>query len=118
VLVLEDDRDLEPVFRAALRRIGRGIRLDWATGSGAAIALLNRISYDVVVADEMLAEGSGLEAKRWLESYKPAMPFAMVSAAPLVKELARKEGGTVPFLPKPFSLDELHRLLVRLLHNG
>lgn len=118
VLVLEDDQDLEPVFRVALRRIGRDIRLDWATGSSAAIRLLSRNSYDGVVADQMLTDGSGLAAKHWLEQFMPAMPFAMVSAAPLTTELARKQGGTIPFLPKPFSIDELHRLLARLLHNG
>jgi DNA-binding NtrC family response regulator len=114
VLVVEDDRDLEPVFRRVLRTIDPALQLDWTGGSPEAIRLLCRHSYRWVVADYLLDEGSGTAVKRWMDFFRPRVPFAMISGNQLPAELVRSQGRAVPFLPKPFSWNQLRGFLEQL----
>jgi DNA-binding response OmpR family regulator len=114
VLVVEDDLDLEPVFRRVLHAVDPELRLLWAKSAREAIQLLQGRPVGFVVADYMLGDMPGSQVQRWLERHAPQVPFAMISALPLSAELLRSDGTRVPFLPKPFSLDALVQFLTRL----
>jgi DNA-binding response OmpR family regulator len=117
VLVVEDDADLEPIFRRVLHSIDPELRLLWARSAGEAIRLLQGRPVGFVVADYMLGDAPGSQVQRWLERQAPKVPFAMISALPLSTELLRSDGTRVPFLPKPFSVDSLIQFLTRLRHT-
>ena len=105
--MVEDDLDLEPVFRRVLHAVDPELRLVWARSAREAIQLLQGRPVGFVVADYMLGDALGSQVQRWLERHDPKVPFAMISALPLSAELLRADGTRVPFLPKPFSVDSL-----------
>ncbi len=113
-LIIDDDTDLRPIFRRALRRLDPRIRMDWARGVEEGLALIRRRKPDYVVIDYLLEDGSGLAVKRWLDTLAPQLPYAMISAVPLRSELSEDEGGEIRFLPKPFSMDQLAGFLSEL----
>jgi DNA-binding response OmpR family regulator len=117
VLIVEDDLDLEPVFRKVLHAIDPELRLLWARSAREGIQLLQGRPVGIVVADYMLGDAPGSQVQRWLERHSPEVPFAMISALPLSAELLRSDGTRIPFLPKPFSLDALVQFLTRLRHT-
>jgi DNA-binding NtrC family response regulator len=114
VLVVEDDLDLEPVFRSVLHTLDPDLRLVWARSAREAIQRLQGRPVGFVVADYLLGDAPGSQVQRWLERHSPEVPFAMISALPLSAELLRADGTRVPFLPKPFSVEALIQLLTRL----
>ena len=114
VLVVEDDLDLEPVFRRVLHAVDPELRLLWARSAREAIQLLQGRPVAFVVADYLLGDAPGSQVQRWLERHRPKVPFAMISALPLSSELLRADGTRVPFLPKPFSVEALIQFLARL----
>jgi DNA-binding response OmpR family regulator len=117
VLVVEDDLDLEPVFRKVLHAVDPELRLLWARSAREGIQLLQGRPVGLVVADYMLGDAPGSQVQRWIERHAPSVPFAMISALPLTDELLRSDGTRVPFLPKPFSLEALIQFVIRLRHS-
>jgi DNA-binding NtrC family response regulator len=118
VLVVEDDLDLEPVFRRVLHAVDPELRLLWARSAREAIQLLQGRPVGFVVADYLLGDAPGSQVQRWLERHSPGVPFAMISALPLSAELLRADGTRIPFLPKPFSVEALIQFLARLRHTS
>jgi DNA-binding NtrC family response regulator len=118
VLVVEDDLDLEPVFRRVLHAVDPELRLLWARSAREAIQMLQGRPVGFVVADYLLGDAPGSQVQRWLERHNPKVPFAMISALPLSAELLRSDGTRVPFLPKPFTVEALIQFLARLRHTA
>ncbi len=117
-LVVDDDLDLRAAFAVALRRVDPNLGLDWATSVQGAIEKLVKRPYEFVVADYLLDDGVGIEVKRWVDRFEPGLPLAIVSAFPFSQELVRRGGPEVPFLAKPFALQELRDLLATLRESA
>jgi DNA-binding NtrC family response regulator len=117
-LIVDDDLDLRGAFAVALRRVDPALRLDWATSVRGAIEQLAKRPYEFVVADYLLDDGVGIEVKRWVDRFEPGLPFAIVSVFPFSQEIVRRGGRAVPFLAKPFAIQELHELLAKLRESA
>lgn len=114
-LVVEDDVDLQEVFRRVVASIEPSIRLDWAVSFGQAVQMLQNNHYDFAVVDYLLVDGSsGLALRRWCKVHRPFLPFAMISAVPIATEIRRNAEPPCAFLPKPFSPRELKQFLLRV----
>ena len=111
LLVVEDDRDMRPIFGAIVDSFASHLLLDWAESVPIAMDRMNRQTYDLVVADFLLDGcGSGLTLKNWCDYNHPTTRFVMMSAFPIAEALV---GANPPsaFLRKPFTLAQLRRFL-------
>jgi DNA-binding response OmpR family regulator len=116
MLVVEDDRDLEPVLRRVVHSIRSDVSVDWAGDVQTARTLLGSRFYDVVLVDQCLGEGGsglGLRARCWEK--QPQAIFAVMSAWPLSDYLHSVGGAGTPFLRKPFAPSECRAFLRSLL---
>lgn len=113
-LVVEDDEDLRPLFERTLHELDPELRVDWAASVTEAVEMLRRHEHELVVADYLLDDGTGLLVKRWIELRAPQTPFGMVSAYRVHAGGEPGEGRGFAFLPKPFGRGELRAFLGEL----
>lgn len=113
-IIVDDDEDLRPLFERALRVLDPELRLDWAVSVSEAVELLRRYDHELVVADYVLGDGTGLLVKRWIDLRAPDKPFGMISAYRVCTEALYVGGPGIPFLAKPFSRGELWSFLETL----
>jgi len=110
ILVVED----EEIMRNSLR--------DWLTDNGyqvetvedgeAALASVAQREFDLLILDLRLPGKDGIEVLRQARATKPQLKGIIITAYPSVQTAveAIKEGA-VEYLPKPFDLDELDRII-------
>jgi len=106
VLVVEDDHGFAQILRRRLVQEGFGVRV---VGDGeAALELLARARFDVVVLDLLLPGIDGFEVCRRLRHNRCWVPVVMVTALGGIDD--RMQGfalGADDYLVKPFVLQEL-----------
>jgi len=106
VLVVEDD----PVLQNGLT-VGLGIHGITAEGVGTcadALAALGTTTFDGVVLDVMLPDGSGFDVLRELRQRNDAVPVLLLTALDAVADRIRGlDNGADDYLGKPFDLDEV-----------
>jgi two-component system phosphate regulon response regulator PhoB len=111
LLLIEDDSSLGATLKERLER--EGYKVDWTETLEAGRAKLLVKSFDLVILDVNLPDGSGFELGRALKKETTA-PFIFVSA--MTSAPHRLEGyeiGAEEYIPKPFHLKEL---LLRVKH--
>lgn len=106
ILVVDDDRGLLPMICLALKEEG------WEVVPALNLGEAKRAGggWDAVVADINLPNGDGRE----LRALWPGVPFLLISGAP-IDEPDEVKQGTVPFLPKPFTITQLRDAVQGLL---
>jgi two-component system, OmpR family, alkaline phosphatase synthesis response regulator PhoP len=109
VLVVEDEIQLSKTLAVALKHLGLQSRFS-TTLQGARAEIKKQIP-DLVLLDRMLPDGDGLSLCREIRlSTRGAKPMVLILSA-RGETLDRVEGledGADDYLPKPFSIDELH----------
>ena len=110
ILVVDDDAAIRLVVTEALRRDGHEVR---AVGSLAERArLLESWSPAALITDVILPDGNGLDNIPAIISQRPDMPIIILSAQNTLSTTVRAtEQGAFEYLPKPFDLDELCRVV-------
>jgi len=106
ILVVEDDAAQARALCRLLR--ARGHRpVVVADVAAASAALLDR-SFDLVVADVRLPDGTGLEVLAHAHTRDPGLPVVIMTAAPTVETATEAlENGALRYLTKPVVIDEL-----------
>ena len=112
ILVADDDDSVRTVLGHALRRAGYGVRSTdrietlwhWVSeGAG-----------DLVVTDVVLPDGDGLDLIPRIRDRRSDLKIIVISAhKTLMTALRAAEQGAFEYLPKPFDLDELLRVVAR-----
>lgn len=107
VLLLEDDRELAPVLRAALER--RGMVVDLAmTLADAREALISGAPYAVALLDRRLPDGDGVDLLADVARLREPPATVMLTALDEVRDRVRGlDAGADDYLAKPFEMDEL-----------
>lgn len=79
VLVVDDEPD---VLASLTHLVGciEGVSIEAAPTLATAMALLDGKAFDLVISDERLPDGSGLELLRWVGAARPATGLVLVSA--------------------------------------
>lgn len=106
VLLVDDDDGVCQVVASGLGE--DHFAVDRASTVGQALRLLNTRSYDALVLDLLLPDGSGLTVARALRSAGSDLPIIMLTARDSVDQ--RVEGlthGADDYLCKPFAVQEL-----------
>jgi DNA-binding response OmpR family regulator len=114
VLVVEDESINREVMAEAL--MDAGFRVDEADSADEALRLLETDGYQLLVTDiHMPGRMDGIDLARQAHTVHPQMPIVFVTGRPDV--LARLKGSGIPggLLAKPFGLEELVRVVSRLI---
>jgi CheY-like chemotaxis protein len=98
VLLAEDD----PEQRSAIAEIlsGAGFEVDAVGGGREAISRLEGTSFDAVLSDWQMPEGSGIELYAWVSSRRPELLGSLVFLTGGDVTAVRTEVAPVPVLPK------------------
>jgi DNA-binding NtrC family response regulator len=117
VLVVDDEPDVEPLFRQQFRREVRdGLRLDFALSAETALNVLDRqVVEDIIllISDINMPGMSGLDLLLVVKTRRPDLPVFMISAygdADTVN--TARERGAEQFLTKPVDFAKLRRDIV------
>jgi two-component system nitrogen regulation response regulator GlnG len=114
ILVVDDDAAIRMVVREALRRDGHVV--ETAASLAEQTAAMARFAPQVLVTDVVLPDGDGLDYVPRLLSAYPGMPIIVLSAQNTLATAVRAtERGAFEYLPKPFDLGELSRVVADAL---
>jgi CheY-like chemotaxis protein len=112
ILLVEDNGDLRDITSALLRKIGYEVEAV-ATLMSARDKASER-TFDVVIADIRLPDGSGLELMPLLRVHNAKLSGIAVSGADFDADAAMQAGFAV-HLRKPFAFPELSAALQRVM---
>ncbi|MGF7162790.1 two-component system OmpR family response regulator [Rhodoligotrophos appendicifer] len=106
ILVVDDDKEIRTLLGRYL--VGQGFKVSVAADRHECEKMLDTGSFDLIVLDVMLPDGSGLEICRDLRNRRPAPAVILLTA--LKEEVDRIVGlelGADDYLAKPFNPREL-----------
>jgi len=106
VLLVEDDEILGDAVKTHVHRQGHAV--DWALSRDEAEASLAAATYDLVLLDLRLPDGSGLDILNALRARRDEMPVIIMTAHDKVSDrIAGLNAGADDYLVKPVDLGEL-----------
>jgi DNA-binding response OmpR family regulator len=83
------------------------------------MARIHAEAIDLVILDRWFADEDGLDLCRTLRSQVPDLPVVFLSGAAHPDDLERAtEAGCSAYLAKPCDIDELARVINRLMREG
>ena len=110
ILIVEDNKDLARSMQDFL--VGEHYICEWASSYNEALEKMSLYTYDCILLDIMLPDGSGLELLKHLKSEKIDSGILIISARnALDDKINGLEGGADDYITKPFHLPELHARL-------
>ena len=110
VMIVEDDEPLARTIEAALA--GRAEQVKICRRASDAIARLSRLNPDVILLDVSLPDGTAFDVLREVAAIEPQpMVIAMSGSARADESFRLAQLGVRWYLPKPFTLDQLHAAL-------
>ncbi|MCA9520604.1 MAG: PAS domain-containing protein [Myxococcales bacterium] len=115
VLVIDDEPTIVSFFEEYLRSIGGAV--DSADRVESAMRKLAQGSYDLVICELKLPDGSGLDLFARRSATEPNLSLRFMLSTGLIPDAATQaitDAHQIPILQKPFTLDELHAALAKL----
>ena len=111
ILLVEDDRSLGSTLTERLQK--EGFETAWKTTLTAATEAFEDRSWDLVILDVGLPDGSGFDLARRIKSVSSTPIMFMTAMSSAENRLEGFEIGADEFIPKPFHLKEL---FIRVRH--
>jgi DNA-binding NtrC family response regulator len=110
LLIVEDDSSVRILLGRALA--GDGVTIAEAGNAEEAQRIARARRPDVVIADVVMPGRSGIDLRRDLTQSHPGLPVILISgySPEQVAEFAARTPAT-SFLPKPFTISELRRMV-------
>jgi len=114
VLVADDDPNMQLAIKAALQRGGYDATI---VGDGkAALGKLDQEAFDIIISDQRMPEMTGDALLAVLRQRADAPPLVMITAhGTITQAVEAMQQGAADFLMKPFSSEELIRIVERVL---
>jgi DNA-binding NtrC family response regulator len=114
VLIVEDEADMCLLLNILLN--GKEMELDHVKSLAAAQAYLDETQPDVVLLDNKLSDGFGVDFISYIKKTYPSVKVIMITGYdPSVSDVAL-ENGADTFLEKPFTKDKLYQSIKSLLN--
>lgn len=114
ILVVDDDEQMQLALSANLGRAGYEVVV--CSNGREGLAAMEAGSFDLVVSDQIMPEMSGLEMLRAAEEKGLGVPVIMITAYGTISQAVEAmQNGAADFIAKPFSGDELLRVIERVL---
>jgi PAS domain S-box-containing protein len=106
ILVIDDEESIRFTFERFLRAAGHIVAT--ATGCVEALARLDETSFDVVFADIILEDGTGIDILREIKARGLTCPVVMITGDPGVKTATDSiRLGAFDYIPKPVNQESL-----------
>lgn len=117
ILIVEDDKDLNPLIATYLRV--SGYECDQAYDGVEGLELFSKGSYDLILSDIMMPRMDGFALARKVREINEDIPFIFLSAKDdkLSKQVGYKI-GIDDYITKPFDLDELILKITAILRRS
>ncbi len=117
VLVVDDDAQLQTVFKQFLKKAGFG-RIVVGTGAEA-ISCVERQRFDLVFLDLQLPDISGDEVYVRIKEMQPDLPVVIITGYPDSEMMSRiLRNGAVMMIQKPIDFSQLNSTVKQLGHKG
>ena len=112
ILIADDDRAIRTVLAQALGRLGHDVR---TTGHAATLGRwVADGDGDLVITDVVMPDENGLDLIPRIRKLRPELRIIVMSAQnTLLTAVKATERGAFEYLPKPFDLNELIRVVER-----
>ncbi|WP_372021008.1 nitrogen regulation protein NR(I) [Tistrella mobilis] len=116
ILVADDDRSICTVLHQALSRAGHTVR---TTGTAASLwRMVEDGDGDLVITDVVMPDENALDLLPRIKRLRPNLPVIVMTAQKtLLTAVKATERGAFEYLPKPFDLNELLRIVQRALNT-
>jgi DNA-binding response OmpR family regulator len=116
LLVIEDERDLAALIRAAMEQAG--FTTDHAATALAAASHLGATSYDAAILDLGLPDSDGFQLLRQLRRHNTSLPVLILTARDAPEDrVTGLDSGADDYLVKPFHMPELIARIRALLRR-
>jgi two-component system, OmpR family, response regulator len=112
ILVVEDQGEIALVLDMALNK-GQ-LDMDYVNSLLAADEYLQKQQPSLIILDNKLPDGFGVDFIIYLKKKYPAIKIIMISGLTSAKDVALQNGADM-FFEKPFSLDEFEEAINKLL---
>ncbi len=113
-LVIEDNGDMSLLLDIMLN--GKTVELDYVKNLAAARQYLQNEQPSVVILDNKLPDGFGVDFINYIRHHYPAVKIIMISGYDASAEDVAIENGADLFLQKPFTKKQLFESLNSLLN--
>lgn len=112
VLIVDDNRDVRQADALRLERLGHKATICADPREALALCTADPDAYDLVLADQVMSHGTGLQLARRLQEESVDIPFVIMSgySADLTPE-AVEAAGVQAVLWKPFRAREVTEML-------
>jgi DNA-binding response OmpR family regulator len=114
VLIIEDEGDMCLLLNIILNE--KGLELDHVQSILAAEEYLQKEQPSVVILDNKLPDGFGIDFISYLKSKYPSIRIIMISGFDASAKDVAIENGADIFLVKPFTKDQLYQSIKGLLN--
>ena len=117
ILIADDDAGIRTVLDHALGRAGYEVK---ATANAATLwRWIGDGQGDLVITDVLMPDENGLDLLPRIKKMRPEIPVIVLSAhSTIMTAIKAAERGAHEYLPKPFDLKELIKVVQRALNNG
>jgi len=114
VLVADDDNAIRTVLNQALKRKGFDVRV--TSNFNTLLQWVENGEGDCVVSDVIMPDGDAFEALPKIQTMRADLPVILISAQnTFMTALKAQEAKAYEYLPKPFDLDELSKVVERAI---
>ncbi|HHC79344.1 MAG TPA: response regulator transcription factor [Flavobacteriia bacterium] len=116
ILLVEDDTSLGYLLSEYLNM--KGFAITWSKNSNAALELIHRDYFDLIILDVMMPEMDGFTMAKIIKQQFPEIPFIFLTARSLKIDVLKGFSlGAVDYLKKPIDEEELVVRLNTLLNT-
>ncbi len=113
-LIIEDESDMCLLLNIMLN--GKDVELDHVKSLAAAKEYLAKEDASVIILDNKLPDGYGIDFISYIKSNYPAIKIIMISGYDASVEDVALDNGADIFLQKPFTKDKLYQSMMGLLN--
>lgn len=117
IILVEDEPDILILLQRLLRPLAGDYTIVLAPDGAAALEQIKLRTVPLVITDYNMPNMNGLQLTTEVKSSSPTTKVALVTAyhTPQLQHTAIAHGVDY-YLPKPFSIDELEAILIRVIH--
>jgi two-component system OmpR family response regulator len=116
ILIIEDEGDMCLLLNIMLD--GKGMELDHVKTLAAAEEYLQNEQPSVVILDNRLPDGFGIDFIPQLKGKYPAIKVIAISGVDGAAKDVALENGAEVFLEKPFTRGQVYEAITRVLNEG
>ena len=109
VLIVDDEIDLCLLLKQFFTKRNYEVHIAHNLSDG--LNILNTIKPDTLMLDNNLPDGMGWDLADEIHEKYPAMNLTLISAYQLAKDFKHKLDGSINFLEKPISLNDIEKYI-------